>query len=47
MTAGLSLKPKIKVKHEVMRDARKSYFAVGDSMSKYSEGSEQISIQRS
>ena len=43
ITTGLSLKPKIKVKHEVIRHARKSCFAVGAFMSKYSEGSEQIS----
>ena len=34
ITAGLSLKPKMNVKHEAIRHALKSYFAVGALMSK-------------
>ena len=34
MTTGLALKPKMKVKHEAMIVARKSYFAVGALMRK-------------
>ena len=45
ITKGLSFKPKMKVKHEAMRQARRSYLAVGALMSKYSEGSEQSSIE--
>ena len=47
ITTGLSLKPKMKVKHEAIRHALKSCFAVGALISKQSEGSEQISINRS